>query len=110
MKAMLNVVHRHNQSSKEKINSVVCTGLGTFYGKMDLEEAARQMHLAYKCFMNPPKKLTWSFASDRQAAVGYGGYEGLKKVTKSAESAASRDAISDDMKKLAMETSHTNDA
>jgi O-acetyl-ADP-ribose deacetylase (regulator of RNase III) len=59
MKAMLNAVKRHNENNKEKIKSVACTGLGTFYGKMDLEEASRQMKVAYSCFMNPPKKITW---------------------------------------------------
>lgn len=51
MKAMLNAVKKFNLSQQEnskKIRSVVCTGLGTFYGKVPLNEAARQMALAYK--------------------------------------------------------------
>lgn len=39
------------------------------------------MALAYRNFLNVPKKMSWQFASQRQAAVGYGGYEGLKKVS-----------------------------
>lgn len=109
MKAMLTAVRKHNEIAKDKIKSVACTGLGTFYGKMDLEEAARQMHVAYSCFMVPPKKITWSFASDRQSAVGFGGYEGLTKVKRSKETAESRQTISQEMNKLAMETAHTNE-
>lgn len=67
MKAMLTAVKKHNSSSKEEkcIRSVVCTGLGTFYGKMQLSEAARQMKIAYHNFKHPPKKIDWDFANTR---------------------------------------------
>jgi O-acetyl-ADP-ribose deacetylase (regulator of RNase III) len=108
MKAMLNAVKKFNQANQHQIKSVACTGLGTYYGKMKLSEAARQMALAYHNFLNPPKQITWHFASVRQAEVGYGGYEGLKKVDASAESSASRRQISSVMDNLAMATAHTN--
>jgi len=87
MKAMLRAVKDHNLRVKNgtvsdtdsPIKSAACTGLGTFYGKMAFDEAARQMALAYHNFLHPPKKITWSYASKRQYEVGYGGFDGLKR-------------------------------
>lgn len=76
MRAMLIAVKKHNQiaSESEQIKSVACTGLGTFYGQMQFDEAARQMHLAYDVFLQgPPKSIDWDFASLRQQRVAYGG-------------------------------------
>ena len=36
---------------------------------MSFDEAARQMALAYRNFLNPPKKISWAFASQRQVDV-----------------------------------------
>jgi len=110
MKAMLNAIKKHNQSSsyEEKIKSVACTGLGTFYGKMELEEAARQMALAYNNFINAPKSIDWHFASMRQQQVIYGGYQGLTKVKRTNETVKSRDAIFGEMSMLAEQTYKTN--
>ena len=104
---MLRAVYDHNLRSEEakRIKSVACTGFGsvscctnhriifechsTFYGKLELDEAARQMWTAWYVFgdcprlivpdcvardhfLRPPKELTWKFAGDRQEAVGYG--------------------------------------
>ncbi len=40
---MLTEVRRHNKHvlPAARIRSVACTGLGTYFGKMDLDEAAR---------------------------------------------------------------------
>ncbi len=71
---------------------------------MSLSEASRQMCLAYKNFLNPPTKITWGYASQRQRDVGYGGYEGLAKYSRNdAVSKASRDAISKKMFDLAQQ-------
>jgi len=86
MKAMLPAIKDHNISVKNGrasdndtyIKSVACTGLGTFYGKMSFDEAARQMALAYRNFLKPPKKISWSYASQRQREVRYGGFDGLR--------------------------------
>lgn len=43
------------------------------------------MALAYKNFMEPPKEISWSFASARQREVIYGGYDGFKKAELSTE-------------------------
>jgi len=48
-----------------KINIVACPGLGTGIGKMPYAEAAEQMAMAYKNFLNPPKYLDWNVIADR---------------------------------------------
>lgn len=95
MKAMLGAVKRFNMSveNDKRIKSVACTGLGTFFGKMELSEASRQMSLAYKFFLNPPKEITWSFASNRQNDVKFGGFQGFLLVKKSKESIESRESV-----------------
>jgi len=73
MWAMLLAVRKHNQQSDKKIEIVACPGLGTGTGRMPFREAARQMALAYRHFLNPPTAITWQFASRRQDAVRVGG-------------------------------------
>lgn len=71
---------------------------------MSLAEASRQMALAYKNFLTPPTKITWSYASQRQKDIGYGGYEGLAKFSRNdSVTKASRDAISKRMFDLAQQ-------
>ncbi len=91
--SLIIIIHRHyylffffgiyptrDCKPKPLIKSVACTGLGTFYGEMNLSEAARLMALAYRNHIHPPKRITWSFANVRQKDVGYGGYAGLLKA------------------------------
>ncbi|KAL6077931.1 Phage-tail assembly protein-like protein [Balamuthia mandrillaris] len=89
MKAMLRAIKDHNQAHPDNaIRSVACTGLGTFYGMMALDEAARQMALAYRNFLSPPKRITWGYASTRQADVGYGGFQGFQRALEQMQSEA----------------------
>ncbi len=76
MSAMLREVHHHNQHDERKINSVACPGLGTGVGRVPFREAARQMSLAYKNYLNPPKSINWNYASERQLQVRFGGDDG----------------------------------
>lgn len=77
MRAMLIAVKKHNEkceNDSDKIRSVACTGLGTFYGSMQFDEAARQMSLAYETFIaGPPKSIDWVYARTRQMQIVYGG-------------------------------------
>ncbi|OJJ14010.1 phage tail protein [marine bacterium AO1-C] len=73
MFAMLLAVEQHNQSGKQKIDVVACPGLGTATGGVPHDEAARQMELAYRNFLNPPQGITWKYAKKRQQEVIYGG-------------------------------------
>lgn len=69
MWALLGAVHHHNKDSSQKINSVVCTGLGTGAGRVSPHEAARQMSLAYRNYLNPPTDINWKFANQRHHEV-----------------------------------------
>jgi hypothetical protein len=79
MKAMLRAVADHNERALASpqeykfIETVVCPGLGTNNGAMELAEASRQMALAYENFYNPPRAIDWGFANERQRKIVWGG-------------------------------------
>jgi hypothetical protein len=70
---MLVAVYQHNLKSVVPITSIVCPGLGTETGRVPAHEAARQMALAYSRFLNPPPRISWALAYERQFALKYGG-------------------------------------
>ena len=78
MSAMLLAVQRHNASADERIDCVACPGLGTATGRVPPAEAARQMALAYRNFLNPPSRLDWTLARARQDEIWYGGDLGFE--------------------------------
>lgn len=73
MWAMLLAVRNHNRTAERSIHSVACPGLGTGTGRVPYPEAARQMALAYRNFLNPSRFLDWRLAENRQDQVGCGG-------------------------------------
>ena len=73
MWAMLLAVRRHNQCIERRIKIIACPGLGTATGQVPFREAARQMALAYRHFLNPPKYIDWRLADKRQKQIRYGG-------------------------------------
>ncbi len=73
MWAMLLAIRRHNRETDQKINSVVCPGLGTGIGQIPYSEAARQMALAYDYFVYPPKSIHNFIAAERQLQIWEGG-------------------------------------
>lgn len=78
MWAMLVAVDRHNAKHEQKIEIIACPGLGTATGRMPPFEAARQMALAYRHFLNPPERITWDDATEKQLSVRYGGVDGFR--------------------------------
>jgi len=64
MKAMLLAVESFNKI-EQRINSVVCSGLGTGAGRVPPKEAAREMVKAYTNFIHRPDHLVWPFAVNR---------------------------------------------
>ena len=80
MWAMLLSVAQHNHTSEQKIKIVACPGLGTATGGVPFRSAARQMAVAYRYFHSPPDKLNWTYATERQQAVGLGGDDGFRKL------------------------------
>ncbi len=80
MGAMLLAVRRHNRAAERKIDCVACPGLGTGTGHVPARQAARQMALAYRNFLHPPRstgRMDWAYADHRQAEIRYGGDLGL---------------------------------
>jgi len=73
MWAMLLAVRQHNESNAKKIRIIACPGLGTGTGQVPYEEAARQMAVAYRHFLNPPGYISWRYADERQEKIGCGG-------------------------------------
>ncbi len=57
--AMLRAVTNFNKQNKLQIKKVLCPGLGTATGRVKPKEAARQMALAYKNFLNPTTNMDW---------------------------------------------------
>ncbi len=80
MWAMLLTVRKHNLQSDRTIETIACPGLGTGVGQVPPEEAARQMALAYRHYLNPPQTIGWQFAARRQDAVRVGGDLGLAVI------------------------------
>lgn len=76
MWAMLLAVRGHNQTAEPKIEVVACPGMGTHTGEVPFRQAAKQMALAYRNFLNPPHSINWIYATDRQLQVRYGGDDG----------------------------------
>jgi O-acetyl-ADP-ribose deacetylase (regulator of RNase III) len=79
MWALLREIHRHNQTAARRIEIVACPALGTGYGRVPPREAARQMALAYRNFLNPPQSIGWPYAGERQVKIRFGGDEGLRR-------------------------------
>lgn len=73
MWAMLRAVYHHNRAQEDKITTIACPGLGTGTGRVPFREAARQMALAYRHFLNPPQRIGWHYADERQQSIRYGG-------------------------------------
>lgn len=77
MWALLLALDHHNQTAERKINSVACPGLGTGTGQVPFRQAARQMSIAYRNFLNPPTYIDWRFADERHSQIRYGGDDGF---------------------------------
>ena len=68
MKAMLQAIRRFNKDG-DKIQTVLCPGLGTATGRVPFAEAARQMELAYCYHKNPPQAISWNSALVRHRNI-----------------------------------------
>ncbi len=69
--AALLSVHAHNLASHEKIETVALPAMGTGFGGVPFDEAARQMAAAYRHYLEPPHRLDWDFVVSRQKAICY---------------------------------------
>ena len=71
--AALLAIHAHNRSSDRKIEVAAMPAMGTGFGGVAYDEAARQMAAAYRHYREPPHRLDWDFVVERQKAIHYDG-------------------------------------
>jgi O-acetyl-ADP-ribose deacetylase (regulator of RNase III) len=71
--AALVAVQGHNVVAEPKIETVALPAMGTGFGGVPFDEAARQMAAAYRHYWNPPHRLDWDFVVERHKAICYDG-------------------------------------
>jgi O-acetyl-ADP-ribose deacetylase (regulator of RNase III) len=69
--AALLAVQAHNRTAAQRIEVVALPAMGTGFGGVPFGEAAWQMAVAYRHFLEPPHRLDWGFVAQRQLAVCY---------------------------------------
>jgi O-acetyl-ADP-ribose deacetylase (regulator of RNase III) len=73
MWAALLAIQAHNQSDSRKIAVAAFPAMGTGFGGVPFAEAARQMAVAYRHYLEPPHRLDWDLVAERQLAICYDG-------------------------------------
>ena len=71
--AALLAIHAHNLAADDTIETVAFPAMGTGFGGVPFDEAARQMAAAYRHYLDPPHRLDWDFVVDRHRAICYDG-------------------------------------
>lgn len=71
--AALLAVYAHNVADAEKIETVAFPAMGTGFGGVEFDEAARQMAAAFRHYLEPPHRLDWDFVVERHRAICYDG-------------------------------------
>lgn len=71
--AALLAMQAHNITDERKIEVVAFPALGTGFGGVSFDEAARQMAAAYRHYLEPPHRLDWDFVIERHSAISYDG-------------------------------------
>jgi O-acetyl-ADP-ribose deacetylase (regulator of RNase III) len=69
--AALLAIHAHNRTSEQQIEVAAFPAMGTGFGGVPFDEAARQMAVAYRHYREPPHRLDWDFVAQRQRAICY---------------------------------------
>lgn len=71
--AALTAIHLHNVTAARKIETAAFPAMGTGFGDVPFEEAARQMAAAYRHYLQPPHRLDWDYVIERHKAIDYDG-------------------------------------
>lgn len=69
--AALLAIQAHNRIDERKISVVGFPAMGTGFGGVSFDEAARQMAAAYRHYLEPPHRLDWDFVIERHKAICY---------------------------------------
>lgn len=71
--AALLAIQAHNATADRKIETAAFPAMGTGFGGVPFDEAARQMAVAYRHYLEPPHRLDWEFVARLQLAICYDG-------------------------------------
>jgi O-acetyl-ADP-ribose deacetylase (regulator of RNase III) len=71
--AALLAIQAHNRTAEQPIEVAALPAMGTGFGGVPFDEAARQMAAAYRHLLEPPHRLDWDFVADRHRSVCYDG-------------------------------------
>lgn len=71
--AALVAVFHHNRTAERTIETVAMPAMGTGFGQVSFDEAARQMAVVYRQFLEPPHRLDWEVVIARHKAICYDG-------------------------------------
>jgi O-acetyl-ADP-ribose deacetylase (regulator of RNase III) len=66
-------VQAHNSKADRLIETVAFPAMGTGFGGVPFDEAARQMAAAYRHYLDPPHHLDWDTVIERHKAISYDG-------------------------------------
>jgi O-acetyl-ADP-ribose deacetylase (regulator of RNase III) len=66
-------VYLHNAKSDRKIQTLAMPAMGTGFGGVSFDEAARQMAVAYQHYLHPPHRLDWDRVIERHKVIAYDG-------------------------------------
>jgi O-acetyl-ADP-ribose deacetylase (regulator of RNase III) len=66
-------VQNHNVEQGQKIETLAFPAMGTGFGGVTFDEAARQMAVAYDHYLHPPHRLDWDQVVGRHKAISYDG-------------------------------------
>ncbi|HVK15980.1 MAG TPA: macro domain-containing protein [Fimbriiglobus sp.] len=69
--AALLAIEAHNRAAELEIGVVGFPAMGTGFGGVPFDEAARQMAAAYRHYLEPPHRLDWDFVVERHKAICY---------------------------------------
>ena len=69
--AALLAIQAHNRADGQEIAVVAFPAMGTGFGGVPFDEAARQMAAAYRHYLEPPHRLDWDFVVERHKAICY---------------------------------------
>ncbi len=71
--AALLAVQAHNNGAERRIETVAFPAMGTGFGGVPADEAARQLSAAWRHYLDPPHRLDWDFVVERHRAICYDG-------------------------------------
>ena len=66
-------IHAHNLRADQQIHVAAFPAMGTGFGSVSFDEAARQMAAAYKHYLTPPHRLDWDHVVELQKNLCYDG-------------------------------------